>query len=205
MLLLGVSCNQTGLRRDPVTVVLSESGVDQEVRRLMHQGVELDERQRQARAIASVFARRTTPERAHRLASLCYLKTLGTEFMPVDLAELALAETGSIGFDPKAVSPKGALGVWQLMPYRAESHGFSPREMADDEKCAEAAVRELATKLDMARGNLVRAKKLYCGVGPEADAYEVKRRRYQRELLRELGAPLQMRTDETRIVLAKAS
>lgn len=205
MLLLGVSCNQTGLRRDPVTVVLSESGVDQEVRRLMHQGVELDERQRQARAIASVFARRTTPERAHRLASLCYLKTLGTEFMPVDLAELALAETGSIGFDPKAVSPKGALGVWQLMPYRAESHGFSPNEMADDEKCAEAAVRELATKLNMARGNLVRAKKLYCGVGPEADAYEVKRRRYQRELLRELGAPLQMRTDETRIVLAKAS
>ena len=205
MLLLGVSCNQTGLRRDPVTVVLSESGVDLELRRLMHQGIELDERQRQARAIASVFARRTTPERAHRLASLCYLKTLGTEFMPLDLAELALAETGSLGFDPKAVSPKGALGVWQLMPYRAESHGFSPHEMADDEKCAEAAVRELATKLDMARGNLVRAKKLYCGVGPEADAYEIKRRRYQRELLRELGSPLQMRADETRVLLAKAS
>lgn len=205
MLLLGVSCNQTGLRRDPVTVVLSESGVDLELRRLMHQGIELDERQRQARAIASVFARRTTTERAHRLAALCYLKTLGTEFMPMDLAELALAETGSIGFDPKAVSPKGALGVWQLMPYRAESHGFKPHEMADDEKCAEAAVRELATKLDMARGNLSRAKKLYCGVGPEADAYEVKRRRYKRELLRELGSPLQMRPDENYITVADAS
>lgn len=205
MLLLGVSCNQTGLRRDPVTVVLSESGVDLELRRLMHQGIELDERQRQARAIAAVFARRTSPERAHRLASLCYMKTLGTDFMPLDLAELALAETGSIGFDPKAVSSKGALGVWQLMPYRAESHGFSPHEMTDDEKCAEAAVLELATKLDMARGNLVRAKKLYCGVGPEADAYEIKRRRYQRELLRELGAPPRMRTAKSFSSLAWAS
>ncbi len=205
MMLTGVSCNQTGLLRDPVTVVLSDSGFDMEVRRLMEQGVELDERKRQARAIATVFARRTTAERAHRLASLCYMKTLGTDFMPVDLAELALAETGSIGFDPKAVSSKGALGVWQLMPYRAESHGFRPNEMADDEKCAEAAVRELATKVDMARGNLVRAKKLYCGVGPEADAYEIKRLRYQRELLRELGTPQQMRADETRFSSVKAS
>lgn len=205
MMLVGVSCNQTGLRRDPVTVVLSESGVDLEVRRLMHQGVELDERQRQARAIATVFARRTNPERAHRLASLCYLKTLGTEFMPLDLAEIALAETGSIGFDPKAVSPKGALGVWQLMPYRAESHGFSPHEMADDEKCAEAAVRELATKLEMARGNLTRAKKLYCGVGPEADAYEIKRRRYKRELLRELHLPLQVGGVDSSFSFARVS
>lgn len=205
MMLTGVSCNQTALRRDPVTVVLSESGVDLEVRRLMDQGIELDERQRQARAIATVFARRTTPERAYRLASLCYLKTLGTDFMPLDLAELALAETGSIGFDPKAVSSKGALGVWQLMPYRAESHGFNPHEMANDEKCAEAAVRELATKLDMARGNLVRAKKLYCGVGPEADAYEIKRRRYQREILRELGTPLHVRAVDLRFSFAKVS
>lgn len=205
MMLVGVSCNQTGLRRDPVTVVLNESGVDLEVRRLMDQGIELDERKRQARAIATVFSRRTNTERAHWLASLCYLKTLGTDFMPLDLAEIALAETGSIGFNPKAVSPKGALGVWQLMPYRAESHGFTPDEMTDDEKCAEAAVRELATKLDMARGNLRRAKKLYCGVGPEADAYEVKRRRYKQELLQELRAPLSVLAEEPRFLLAFAS
>lgn len=171
----------------------------------MDQGIELDERQRQARAIAKVFARRTTQERAHWLASLCYLKTLGTDFMPLDLAEIALAETGSIGFNPKAVSSKGALGVWQLMPYRAESHGFTPHEMTDDEKCAEAAVLELATKLDMARGNLSRAKKLYCGVGPEADAYEVKRRRYKKELLRELRTPLRLMAEEPRVILDFAS
>lgn len=204
-MLIGVSCNQTGLRRELNQAVRLDSSFDQEVRRLMEQGVELDERQRQARAIASVFARRTNPERAHKLAALCYLKTLGSDFMPLDLAELALAETGSIGLDPTAVSPKGAVGVWQLMPYRAKSHGFRAEEMLDDEKCADAAVRELACKLDMANGNLERAKKLYCGVGPEADAYETKRRRYRRELLRELVAPLQMHAGEPRLAFGWAS
>lgn len=125
--------------------------------------------------------------------------------MPLDLAEIALAETGSVGFSSAAVSPKGAIGVWQLMPSRAESHGYRPEEMRNDAKCAEAAVRELYSKLDMANGNLVRAKKLYCGVGPEADAYEIKRRRYRREILRELGAPAPVQAEEPRIILEQAS
>jgi len=199
MMLFGVSCNQTGLRKETTPTVHSDSLVDLEVRRLMAQGIELDERQRQARAIASVFARRAGPGRAHRLAALCYVKTIGTEFMPLDLAEIALAETGSIGLDATAVSPKGALGVWQLMPYRAISHGFRPEEMQDDEKCAEAAVMELTTKLEMANGDLVRAKKLYCGRGPDADAYEVKRRRYRKELLKELHSPVAAVAAEVRI------
>jgi hypothetical protein len=62
------------------------------------------------------------------------------------------------------------------------SHGYSPDDMKDDEKCAEAAVKELMVKMDMARGNLTRAKKLYCGVGPDADQYEVKRRQFRREI-----------------------
>lgn len=186
MMLFGVSCNQTGLRKETSPATSLGKLADQEVRRLMEQGIEFDERQHQARAIAAVFSRRTDTDRAHRLAALCYLKTLGTRLMPLDLAEIALAETGSLGFEPTAVSPKGALGVWQLMPYRAVSHGFRPEEMLNDEKCAEAAVRELYSKLDMANGNLVRAKKLYCGVGPEADAYEVKRRKYRREIITEL-------------------
>jgi len=106
--------------------------------------------------------------------------------MPLDIAEIALAETGSHGLSAKAVSHKGALGVWQLMPHRARSHGYSPQDMKNDEKCAEAAVRELLTKVKMARGNLKRAKKLYCGVGPQADAYETKRMRFRREILREM-------------------
>jgi hypothetical protein len=59
--------------------------------------------------------------------------------------------------------------------------------MLNDEKCADAAVRELASKLIMAKGNLNRAKKLYCGAGPDADAYEVRRRQYRKEILEELN------------------
>lgn len=205
MMLFGVSCDQTGLRRETSPTVRLDHLSDQEVRRLMEQGVDLDERQSQVRAIATVFSRRTDSERAHKLASLCYLKTLGTDLMPLDLAEIALAETGTIGFESAAVSSKGALGVWQLMPYRAASHGFRPEEMLDDSKCAEAAVRELYSKLEMANGNLVRAKKLYCGVGPEADAYEVKRRKYRREILNELEWAPPTRAESPLAVLVGAS
>lgn len=205
MMLISVSCSPAGLRRETGPTAMPAVASDPEVHRLMEQGVDLDERQRQARAIAAVFARRTDPERAQRLASLCYQKTLGTNLMPLDLAEIALAETGSVGFNSAAVSSKGAVGVWQLMPSRAESHGYRPEEMRDDAKCAEAAVRELYSKLDMADGNLVRAKKLYCGVGPEADAYEIKRRRYRREILRELSTPAPVQAAEPRIVLERAS
>jgi uroporphyrinogen-III synthase len=72
------------------------------------------------------------------------------------------------------------------MPSRARSHGYTPKDMKNDEKCAEAAVRELFTKMKIARGNLKRAKKLYCGVGPQADAYEVKRMGFRREILEEM-------------------
>jgi hypothetical protein len=69
------------------------------------------------------------------------------------------------------------------MPVRARSHGYKPADMRNDEHCATAAVRELTTKLEMARGDLNLAKKFYCGIGPDADAYEVKRLSYRRELL----------------------
>ena len=187
MLLLGVSCDQSHLRQAQQQVTAGDSELDREIRRVMEKGINLDERKRQVAAIAAAFARRTDPQRARWLAALCYLKTLGTTFMPLDIAEIALAETGSHGLSGKAVSPKGALGVWQLMPQRAKSHGYSPDDMENDEKCAEAAVRELSSKLEMAKGNLVRAKKFYCGVGPEADAYELKRRQFRREILDEMA------------------
>jgi hypothetical protein len=152
-------------------------------RRGIEHGINGEERKRQVPAIAAAFSRYTFPERARHLAELCYRKTLGTLFMPMDLAEIALAETGGHGLSARAVSAKGALGVWQLMPFRARSHGFSPEEMKNDEKCAHAAVRELSSKLIMARGNLTRAKKLYCGVGPDADAYDAKRRHFRREIM----------------------
>jgi hypothetical protein len=148
--------------------------------------ITLIQRKKQQAVIESAFSRRTTPERAHRLAAICFEKTLGTDFMPFDLAEIALAETGGHQLSAQAVSTKGALGVWQLMPYRARSHGYLPKDMLDDGKCAEAAVRELSTKLDMAKGDLERAKKYYCGQGPQATAYMKKIRSIRQEMFAEL-------------------
>lgn len=169
------------------TSAVGESELDREIRRVMEKGINLEERKRQVPAITAVFSSRTDSNRARWLAALCYLKTIGTPFMPMDLAEIALTETGGHGLSGMAVSTKGSRGVWQLMPNRALSHGYSPKDMENDEKCAEAAVRELASKLEMANGDLVRAKKYYCGVGPEADAYEIKRRQFRREILEYLA------------------
>lgn len=145
------------------------------------------QRKKQLSVIESAFSRRTTPERAHQLAVICFNKTAGTVFMPFDLAEIALAETGGHNLSSQAVSSQGARGVWQLMPGRARSHGYSPNDMLNDGKCAEAAVRELYSKLDMAQGNLERAKKYYCGQGPEANAYMKKIRKVRKEMMAELS------------------
>lgn len=146
----------------------------------------LEGRKKQLPAIARAFARRTSPQRAQWLADICYQSTEGTQFTPLDLAEIALAETGGHRLSSRAVSPKGALGVWQLMPERAASHGYRPSEMKEDEKCAAAAVKELKEKLIMAKGNLSRAKRYYCGAGPAAAAYDRIRKQFRAEILSEL-------------------
>jgi len=171
----------------PAATVSAETPLEREIKGLLEKGISMGERKRQVAAIESAFARRTTPKRSRQLAALCFTKTLGTPFMPFDLAEIALAETGGHQLSADAVSSKGALGVWQLMPRRAMSHGYAPSDMENDEKCAEAAVRELFTKLTMAQGNLERAKKLYCGQGPQADAYLRKIRTVRVELRGNLG------------------
>lgn len=187
MILFGSSFCQSPVSQAQPVVKAVESELDIEIRRVMEKGINLEERLRQVPAIATAFARRTDPQRARWLAALCYLKTLGTPFMPLDIAQIALAETGEFGLSGTAVSPKGAVGVWQLMPHRAMSHGYSPEEMKNDEKCAEAAVRELTSKMKMAKGNLAKAKRFYCGAGPEADAYEKKMHLFKREILKELS------------------
>lgn len=187
LLVMGISsCDKSHLSQANFRVSTPETELDREIRRIMEKGNSLEDRKAQVHAIEAAFARRTDPERARWLAALCYIKTLGTSFMPIDIAEIALVETGGHGMSGKAVSQKGALGVWQLMPQRAASHGYSPEEMQNDEKCAEAAVRELASKMAMAGGKLVKAKKLYCGVGPQADAYEIKRRLIRKEILTDM-------------------
>ena len=147
----------------------------------------LIQRKKQQAVIESAFSRRTSLERAQQLAAICFKKTAGTVFMPFDLAEIALAETGGHRLSSRAVSAQGARGVWQLMPRRARSHGYSSNDMLDDSKCAEAAVCELYIKLDMAQGDLDRAKKYYCGQGPQANAYLKKIRIIRQEMISELN------------------
>jgi hypothetical protein len=154
--------------------------------------ISLIQRKKQQAVIELLFRRRTSTERARQLATICYDKTVGTVFMPFDLAEIALVETGGYRLSSRAVSPRGAQGVWQLMPIRARSHGYSPGDMRDDAKCAEAAVCELYTKLEMAQGNFERAKQYYCGQGPEAVAYMKK----IRIIRREMKAMLNIRSDK---------
>lgn len=171
----------------PAATVSTETPVDREIKAYLEKGISMGERKRQVAAIEAAFVRRTTPHRSRQLAALCFTKTLGTPFMPMDLAEIALAETGGHNLSGGAVSSRGALGVWQLMPRRAKSHGYTPSDMENDEKCAEAAVRELFTKLTMAQGNMERAKKLYCGQGPQADAYVKKIRLVRQEMRESMG------------------
>jgi len=189
-LLILAACESASVKKTelpPAATVSAETPLEREIKGLLEKGISMGERKRQVAAIESAFARRTTPKRSRQLAALCFTKTLGTPFMPFDLAEIALAETGGHQLAADAVSSKGALGVWQLMPRRAMSHGYAPSDMENDEKCAEAAVRELYTKLTMAQGNLERAKKLYCGQGPQADAYLKKIRMVRVELRGDLG------------------
>lgn len=185
-----VAVNKTELA--PVATVSIETPLDREIKGLLEKGISMSERKRQVSAIEAAFSRRTTTHRSRQLAALCFTKTLGTPFMPFDLAEIALAETGGHQLSADAVSSKGALGVWQLMPRRAMSHGYSPSDMENDEKCAEAAVRELYTKLEMAQGNLERAKKLYCGQGPQADAYIKKIHLVREEMQGDLGRQIDL-------------
>jgi len=141
-----------------------ETSLDQEIRSVMEKGISLEERKRQVPVIEAVFAKKTTPERARNLAALCYIKTLGTPFAPLDMAEIALAETGGHALSSRATSSMGAVGVWQLMPSQARIHGYTPEEMRDDEKCAEAAVRALLSKLEMADGKWTLPRSTTVGV-----------------------------------------
>ena len=181
LLFIAVTNNQASVSINPEAADLPQTR--EELIKYRQRLKERAERQKQLPAITSIFARHTSMDRAYRLAYLCYEATVGTPFKPIDLAELALAETGGHALSADAVSSEGALGVWQLMPNRARSHGYTPSEMKLDEKCAEAAVRELKTKLQMADGNLQKAKRLYCGAGEQARLYELKTRKYRRMIM----------------------
>lgn len=74
---------------------------------------------------------------------------LKRDSIPNDFKYLALAESG---FDPKAISPAGAAGIWQLLKGTARDYGLEVNNEIDEryhiEKATEAACKYLHESYD---------------------------------------------------------
>jgi soluble lytic murein transglycosylase-like protein len=79
------------------------------------------------------------------------------------IASVVAAESA---FDPRAVSPKGARGLMQLMPSTAAELGLRLEDIFEPAANLEAGTRYLRGLLDLYRGDLARALAAY-NAGPE--------------------------------------
>ncbi|MCW5968670.1 MAG: lytic transglycosylase domain-containing protein [Blastocatellales bacterium] len=71
-------------------------------------------------------------------------RILAEEQLPVEVLSVALVESG---FNPLALSPKGALGIWQLMPATAQRYGLTVEPGNDHRTHPEHATRAAARYL----------------------------------------------------------
>jgi len=89
--------------------------------------------------------------------------------VPVNLAlSMAFAENGFRQFDQKGkviLSPKGAVGIMQVMPGTGKEYGFSRQDLTDPEKNIEAGVSVLKDFLSRSNGDSMMAAGMY-NAGP---------------------------------------
>lgn len=89
--------------------------------------------------------------------------------VPVNLAlSLAFAENGFRQYDQKGkviLSPKGAVGIMQVMPGTGKEYGFSRQDLTDPEKNIQAGVSVLKDFLSRSDGDSMMAAGMY-NAGP---------------------------------------
>ncbi len=107
--------------------------------------------EKKSRPASTASLNLTTPRLAPRLALTryrTYRETLGRilieEKLPPELLAVAMIESG---FNPQALSPKGALGIWQLMPATASRYGLKVRTIEDQRTHPELSTRAAARYL----------------------------------------------------------
>jgi soluble lytic murein transglycosylase-like protein len=120
-----------------------------------------------------------------------YIQKVASEFdlEPALIKAVALVESG---FNPRAVSPKGAKGLMQLMPATARSYGV--KNVHDPYENLRAGANHLRTRLDEFNGDLTLALAAYnAGSGAVRRHGGVPRYRetqdYVRKVEGHLGAP----------------
>ncbi len=79
----------------------------------------------------------------------------------------SVAKTES-GFDPSAISPKGAIGVMQLMPATAKALGVEPADPKQNIEAGALLLRQLLIKYD---GDVVKALSAYNAGEGAVDRY----------------------------------
>jgi len=73
-----------------------------------------------------------------------FARILAEENVPTELLAVAFVESG---FNPQALSPKGARGIWQFMPGTAAAYGLSVRPTDDHRTHPEHSTRAAARYL----------------------------------------------------------
>jgi soluble lytic murein transglycosylase-like protein len=123
------------------------------------------------KAVASYITRRYTKV-SNKLANEIAVQTLKVskeENVPVSIL-VAIMDQES-GFNPMAVSPAGARGLMQVMPFWVKEFNFikNKRELHDIYKGIKAGAIVLRYGLDKAHGNIKKALAIY--KGPKYVAY----------------------------------
>jgi soluble lytic murein transglycosylase-like protein len=111
------------------------------------------------------------------------------EKLPLEVLSVALVESG---FNPLALSPKGARGIWQLMPDTARRYGLTVAPGDDQRAHPEHATRAAARYLMFGEWELALAA-YNAGEGRVRRAIELAGARDYKELARRKLLPLETR------------